>query len=405
MSVSLRCLVFVIVACASPLRVHGISLEDYVDPNSAWDEAFVTGQFAANNSEFNAERANQSQAQTDIDNGNVLPVGDFQSSYNLTLNANYRRVYSTLPLVWSFEASATGTVSRGEAQGARSTDNITSAAVGRYDNYRERDPNQFWFAGGEFRDDSPGDDPYTFVQAGLGYGRVINATALARAIRLVSVLQDYQLLTIYPSDVVLLHLAQTINREDEYRASLGEDGYREAWYDELEETLLGAGLIDGTGLGALGVIKIDEVLNRENINTREHGFVARLGVGYVVSDPGDDQGDVAANLNFRYAKPFGNRGQLIEDASYSRSLERSGEGTFRNQLVYTFEYSDVVDWVNNWSHVRQQGSRSDTLTSGFVYDVSNTLELDIALSLSRTDDDAVNGLKGRLTTSLRYRLR
>lgn len=401
----LRPIALLIVVANLPPAVDAITLEDYVDPNSAWAEAFVTGQFAANNRNFNAERANQSLPDAVIDSGATLPRSDYQTSYSLTLNANYRQVFSTLPLVWSLEANATGTVSRGETNGTGSSDNITSTAVGLYDNYRERNPNQFWFAGGEFRDETPDADPYAFVQAGVGYGRVINATALARAIRLVFVLQEYRLLTIYPSDVVLLYLAQTINREQEYRARLGDDGYREAWYDEIEETLLGAGLIDGSGLGALGVIKMDEVLLRENINTREHGFVARFGVGYLVSDPGGDEGEPAANLSFRYAKPFGNRAQLIEDASFSRSFEDGAETSFRNALSYTFEISDVVDWVNNWSHVRQQGNTSDTLTSGFVYDISNTLEINIDLSLSRSDEDVISGVKGRLTTALRYRLR
>ncbi|MEM7379333.1 MAG: hypothetical protein AAF460_17750 [Pseudomonadota bacterium] len=405
MPFDLRASVLSLSLLAVPLAGVGITLEDYVDPNSEWEEAFVVGQFAANNRNFNAELANQSQSQAAIDSGSVLPRSDFQSSYSLTINADYRRVFSTLPLVWSIEGNATGTLSRGTDNGAGSADNITSSAVGRYDSYRDRNPNQFWFAGGEFRDETPGADAFAFVQAGVGYGRVINATALARAIRMVSVLQEYRLLTIYPSDVVLLHLAQTINREAEYRARLGEDGFREAWYDDIEETLLGAGLIDGQGLGALGVIKIDEVLSRENINTREHGFVTRLGVGYLVSDPGGDEGDAAVNLNFRYAKPFGNRGQLIEDASFSRSLERGGQGSFRNQLSYTYEISDVVDWVNNWSHVRQQSDTSDTLTSGFIYDISNTFELDLSVSVSRSDEDAVSGVKGRLNTALRYRLR
>ncbi len=392
-------------ACLLTPALYAITFEDYVDPNSQWDEAYVTGQFAANNTAFNAEQANQSLTQAEIDAGASLAREDFQGSYDLTLNANYRRVFSTLPLVWSLEASATGSLSRGDERGARSTDNIASRAVGRYDNYRERYPNQFWFTGGEFRDDSPGNDPYAFVQGGIGFGRAINATALAKALRLVSVLQDYSLLTIYPSDVVLLHLAQTINREPEYRANFGDDGFREAWFDQIEETLIGAGLIGGTGLGALGVIKMDEVLIRENINTREHGLVARIGIGYVISDPAGNEGEPAINLNFRFAKPFGYRAQLIEDASFSRSLERSGTGTFRNQLIYTYEMSDVVDWVNNWSHIRQEGNRDDTLSSGFVYDISNTLEFDLALILSRSDEDAVSGVKGRLSTSLRYRLR
>ncbi|MEM6988044.1 MAG: hypothetical protein AAF499_16085 [Pseudomonadota bacterium] len=124
-----------------------------------------------------------------------------------------------------------------------------------------------------------------------------------------------------------------------------------------------------------------------------------------ISDPGGDEGDPAVNLSFRYAKPFGYRAQLIEDASFSRSLEEGAQTSFRNQLSYSYEVSDVIDWVNNWSHVRQQGNTSDTLTSGFIYDISNTFELDLALSLSRADEDVLSGFKGRLTTAIRYRLR
>lgn len=381
-----------------------ITLEDYVDPNSSYENAYALGSFVMQNEDYNREPLDDTQLQT------VEP----QTSYDLNLSAQYLHVYSSLPLAWTYSAEIagqmqqSGTRSVGSSESDSSTESVVAMAEGNYDRYLQSNPNVFGFGSGSIGYNSESDDPRVVIGGGVGYGRVINATSLAKALRVIEDFQRFALLTAYPSDVVMMEIAQIINKQEEFRSKYGDDDYRRAWYEAIETVLLGGGLINGDGLGALGVIKLDDVLNKELINPREHGWRAAAGASYIVSDYDGTEGDPGLTLSFRYAKPYGYKGQLIEDVQFQRTIGDDDSTSLVNELSYTYEVSDVVDWRNTWNLILEDGEENTTtneFTSTFGYEINNVLKFNIALNLIDSDRDNADGVRGRVTTGLEYRLR
>jgi len=382
---------------------QAIMLEDYVDPNSAYENAFANANFFMQNANYNREP---------FDDG-FLEENVIQSSYDLNLSANYRRVYSSLPLAWTYSAEIVGQMSRGGTRAVNSprssstNELIFGAAEATYDRYLQSNPNVFWFGDGRVDYSSEQDNAKAVIGGGLGYGRVINATALAKALRVMEDFQQFGLLTAYPSDVVMMEIAQIINKEDEYQSKYGAGDYRRAWYESIETVLMGGGLINGDGLGAMGVIKLDDVLNSELVNPREHGWRSAMGVSYVVQDFDGSRGDPGLSLRFQYAKPYGYRGQLIEDVTISRTLGEDVGTTVVNKLSYTYEVSDLVDWQNTWSLslIDSDDSTTNEFVSRFNYEVNNVLAFDLTMSFIDSDVDNADGVRAKVTTGLKYRLR
>lgn len=390
--------------CTAPL--HAITLEDYVDPNSAYEDAYALGSFSMQNKNYNT---NAFSAEGGDDNV-------YQTSYDLSLSANYRRVFNSLPLGWTYRAEMIGQMNQAAFRPAdtdrdsSNSESLFALVEGNVDRYLDRNPNVFWFGGGNLRYDSNYDDPAAEVRGGVGYGRVINATPLAKALRVMEDFQRFGLLTAYPSDVVMIEIAQIINKEEEYESKYGADEYRRVWYEAIETVLMGGGLINGDGLGALGVIKLDDILNEETISAREHGWRASAGVSYVIRSLNGDEGDPGLGISFRYAKPYGYKGQLIEDFNFSSPLDGEGDTTLDNKLSYTYEVSDVVDWQNTWRlHIVNADVSDDitsnSLTSSFIYEINNVLKFEFNVNLHDGDDDAVDGVRGSVTSGIRYRLR
>lgn len=397
------------VAALLSSSLQAITLEDYVDPNSAYEDAYALGSFSMENKNHNADIFGSQEGKDPDD----IPI--FQTSYNLRMSAKYRRVFNSLPLGWTYRAELVGEMEQtarreGGDKDSSSSESVFSIIEGNYDSYLESNPNVFWFGSGELKYDSKRDNPSSEVKVGVGYGRVINATPLAKALRVIEDFQYFGLLTVYPSDIVMMEIAQIINKEEEFESKYGVGEYRRVWYEAIETVLMGGGLINGDGLGARGVIKLDQVLNQENISPREHGWRAAAGLSYVIKDFGGTEGDPGLSLSFRYAKPDGYKGQLIEDVTLGRIIGGEGGTTLENALSYTYEVSDEVDWQNTWKLSLSRSGKSKnvtshSLTSTFIYEINNVLKFEVNLSLQDSDDDHVDGVRGSMNSGIRYRLR
>ena len=140
------------------------------------------------------------------------------------------------------------------------------------------------FGAGSYAHQDSAIDDNIGVTVGLGYGRVWNATALAKALRIQEALNGYGLLSSDMNDSDLLALAAIIAREDEYRSKGGPDEYKGAWYAGMEQAMDDAGVLPNGDLNALGTVKLDEILFDEPISARRHGWLVRGGAGFQSSD-------------------------------------------------------------------------------------------------------------------------
>lgn len=375
--------------------VNAIELTDYTEPVSAFDEAYID--FSAN-----ANSGNQDQ-----------------TSYNAFLDGFYNKRKSTQRQVWSFGVDGNADVSRGPNQDDGSVSDFGFGARANTDVYfsdtREK---LFYFGAGSFAHQDSAIDDNIGVTVGLGYGRVWNATPLAKALRLQEALNAYGLLSKDLSDEELLALASIIGREEEYRSKHGAAEFKGPWYADMEATLKDADVLTAGEMTALATVKLDDILFDEPISARRHGWLVRGGAGFQSSDfSGITDNDPKLLFQLEYAKPFGLRGQLIETASYEPIFGDSTVQKLSNRIAYSYEISDRIDWINSWELAFQQADDEDntrfttnTLTSSLAYHLTNKLDLGLTLAAVDTNDRPnLNTENDDVATSailgLRYRVK
>jgi len=382
---------------AVPLSTCAIELTDYTNPDSFFQQAFVTGQ-------FNMKSGNQDQTSF---NGNAL--GDYEINY------------STLPFVWGVIGDGRLEVNRGKEEDSSTEKSYDFFVRGAADKYI--DPNGLLLGYGAMElgyrkamGANSADDPFVKLGGGIGYGRVINATPLAEVLRFVEELNEYGLLNKGLSDNTYLELAAVVAKEEEYKSKHGLQDYKLYWIDDLEKVMQKAGILKNNTLGTVGVIKIQDVLINERISIRKHGWIAKGGVGYIASNYDGSDSDPSLDASFEYALPFSHEFQLIELARYSTILSGDITHHLSNRVSATYEVSDRIDWENVWDIdllLPTEDNANDLIThnlsSSFRYYISNLIDTNVTLSFTKVDDDISGNGNDDVDTTLffgiRYRLR
>lgn len=358
-----------ILSCAS--TSNAIELTDFMDPNTAYDEAFIDFSATANS-------GNQDQA-----------------SYSTFLDGFYNKRNSTERQVWGVAVDGNADASRGPNDGDESASDFGYSVRANTDVYFSRTREKlFYFGAGSFAHQDSAIDDNLGVTVGLGYGRVWNATPLAKVLRLQEALSGYALMSREMSDDELLALAAIIGREDEYRTEHGVDEYKGVWYTDIEAVMREAGVLKAGDLTALATVELDDILFNEPISARRHGWLVRGGAGFQSSDfSGITDNDPKLLFQLEYAKPYGLRGQLIETATYEPIFGDSTVQKVSNRLAYSYEISDRIDWINSWELAFQQADDDDksrfvtnTLTSSMAYHLTNKLDLGLTVAAVDTDD-------------------
>ncbi|NND92894.1 MAG: hypothetical protein HKN42_18705 [Granulosicoccus sp.] len=381
--------------CASPGLATAIELTDFTDPNTAFDEAYV---------DFNA---------------NVNSGNQDQTSYDALLTGFYNKRDSTDKRVVGLRVDGNLDASRGPNAADDSVDDFGFSVRANRDAYfSETREKLFYFISGDYAHQDSAIDDNLGVSGGIGYGRVWNATPLAKALRIQEALLSHGLFTADMSDDALLALAAVIGREEEYQAREGFDVYRGVWYADMERVIIDSGVLAGESLSALATVKLDEVLFDEPISARRHGWLVRAGAGVQSSDfAGLTDNDPKLTFQLEYAKPYGLKGQLIELASYEPIFGDNTLQQFNNRLSYSYEISDRIDWVNAWELSFQQADDADktrfttnTLSSSFLYHLTNQLDLGVTFAAVDSDDKpnlvaSNDELSTSANLSLRYRVK
>lgn len=394
------------------VSVNALTLEDYLVANSAYDEANLFGSFNA-----------------------TEPAGDDPNQrigYDYNLAADYQKTFSTLPRSWSYDVilDATGRRSTEKTNtvvddtGAPTTVDNPSvsdwgiSATGVIDTYFHQSayPKAFWFGKGQFesRDSQP--DDAVSATIGIGYGRVYDATPLAKVIRIVEELNSEGLLTGPIPDSIALETAEIIQRENEFKSKFGADEYRPDFYAAIEAALARSGSLRDGKVGALGAITMDDVLVDEPISVRKHGWVVRLGAGFQASDlSGIADNDPKLLVEWEYAKPYGYKGQFINSLTYEPVFGDNTIQVISNEMSYTHEVSDTIDWTNSWRMTFSDDDTTETTThvlnTRYAFDLGSSLDYFVGLNLTQSDTDPneANSIGDdpeiRLTSGFNYRLK
>jgi hypothetical protein len=379
-----------------PSYALSASLTDYVVPESFSRDLYLNGA-------FNFSDGNQPQ-----------------SSYNGFAAANFNSRYSSVPRVWSLKVDGLYEVEKGSAVGDESNDGYNLVAGTTLDNYLGK-TNFFGYGGLDFGyrknlGADSADDPFTQVQIGAGYGRVYDATPLAQAFRIVDDLIEYGVIDRKLSDEAYLKLAQIIDKEEEYQSKYSLSEYRKYWYDDMAKVLMEDTGMSDAQLSTLGVVRIQEILDEERFSTRNHGWLVRGGVGYIISNyvSGTDE-DPTLNAAFEYYLPVSYKLQFNELFQYTTILNDDPTHHISNTLSLTYELSNKIDWEN--SHILTltlptesglEDQTSNAFSSGFYYYLTNSVSASATFTLTHlednVDDNGNDDVETKIFIGIRYRL-
>lgn len=361
---------------ALPMSASAIELTDYMDPDLFYQDAELLAMFTMRD-------GNQDQ-----------------TSYNGSAEVFYDMEYSTLPFKWQVFVEGNADFDRGANEDDDSNENYWMEGWTEAKKYINEIDGPFYFgrfdAGYRSLEGNNDDDPYAEVTAGAGYGRVITATPLMEAVRVVEDLQEYGIITGAISDAAYLKLADVIAKEQEYKSKYSLREYEKYWYEDMEKVLRDEGVLTNDTLGAMGVIRIQDILTDEGVLQRKHGWEAKLGIGYLISDYSGNDSDPVLRGSFEYAKPYGFKWQLIEQFSYATILEDWEFGdtdhNINNRVSLTYEMTEMIDWINVWdldiilpSDSDEDESYRNALWTELRYYLTNTVDLVTRLQFDHFD--------------------
>lgn len=370
---SLTYLVSSLLVGMATTAVADVTLYDYEQPSSAYQDAYVSGR-------LNVNSGNQDQ-----------------TSHDLSVDMDYERVFSSPDRDISVDANLQGTSKRGGNAGDDTVENYLGSAATSFNKYFQ--PNSrgaFWYGDGEIGVKKGADDPRVKAGVGFGYGRVVNVTPMAQAIRLVEALREKQRLNGDLTKAEYNQLAQVIAKESEYSAKYGSADYEQYWVSDMEAILKASGKTNGE-LGAAGILKAHDVLINERISTRKYGWLAKAGVSEVLKDYDGNNAKPALDIAGEYHRPLSNRTQFSNEASASAILQNDDNSyTAKNTMSLTHEVSDRIDWINSWSvdfdhnDEADQDTTTNAASSTYRYYLSNKLAFDTVVALSKVDDEVDN---------------
>lgn len=369
------------------------AITDYQEATSAYEDAYFTGNF-------------------NLDSGN-----QDQTSYDLDLEADYERVFSSPDRNIKIDAIGNLERTRAGTAGADSQSYWNANSAITMDKYFVPGSSAgFWYGKGELGIQKDQVDPRTAATIGLGYGRVVNVTPMARSIRVIQELRKRGNLTADPANAVYQAVANVIAKESEYRSKHGGADYEQYWVEDIENALKASGVVKGGGdLGARAILKSYDVLVNERISTRKSGWLVRAGAGAVLSDFDGSNGKPVIEVGGEYHKPLSNQTQFSEEALARATYDDGDNGySFNNSMSLTHELTDRVDWENRWTLAHNTSdvtndTTSNTVSSTFRYYLTNQLDFNTTAKITDFEDNIDNNgnddLDKSLNMGITYRLK
>ena len=317
---------------------------------------------------------------------NYAALGDSTISDVGTIGAVYRHFYSSLPFSWRVDVSGSGTKLDDETTHSIELDS-------QVNKYFSDESNFFGYASlsaahvdGYKQIDSEG-------SVGVGYGRYIAATAFYKAIRIDQFLVQEGILTGHLSRETLIELGNIIEREDEFENEYGAR-YEPYWYEEMERVILASGRVDGDSIGAMGILRMDEVLFEEVIHDRYYGWDVRVGVGHEITtfDESDPEGSTEARFSFAY--PIALKSQLNHRTRYTTPFEDMGAAYEVTSVTdYVYELTNRIDFTTSYQLQYDKPGEdidavdSHTIGTGFIFYIENQVNIAVRGQFSKVADE------------------
>lgn len=320
------------------------------------------------------------------------------------------RFYNSLPFAYDLTFNGVGTTTRTSSDKQHNAYNFV--ANGGVRKYFSPEGDLFYSLDSRITGNNDYDQPAVEATPGVGYGRFIAVTTLAQAVRIEAFLRQENVITGPLPKQTLIDVAQVIERQSEFETDYG-DRYKVHWFQAIESAIAKSGLFAQEGLGAVGTLRVDEVLFQEHVNPRYVGWDARAGVRVELVNPYDGVGrqDPGLSLRARYSMPLGWVSQVDADVQYTSPFTGDFGGnvfTLTGTLNYLYELSNRIDFTasNIVTTVRSDPNAkvglTEQLRSGFIFFVENQINLNLTGQMAKErGQDITQGVN----LALEYRLR
>lgn len=223
--------------------------------------------------------------------------------------------------------------------------------------------------------------PEVNLFAGLGYGRQVNATPLAKAIGVDQELRKSGVTKQYLPKTTMLNISRIIDKESEYKAKYKQT-YKAKMIEDIQNEITASGVADATRMNSLGYFRIDNVLfenyegsiNYSFTNPRYYGGDISLGIGYqaLTRNPAIDIPDPSLESIGRYGYPIGLNQQLYAGydmrTPFDSTFGKVWEGNAR--LDYWFNMTNRIRFFTNYTLNLVRDTRTvngNLLSSDFSY--------------------------------------
>ena len=325
--------------------------------------------------------------------GNMRMGGDKNGNTRMfRLNCRWENYYNSLPFAWSINAA-------GDAQASKYSRRLTrnyryyalQSSFHRY--FREQGRA---FGGAQLQASWGNDYEHVdlWVGASAGLGRYVEATALAKALRIEEFLLKEKILTDHLAKETMLQLASIIDRAKEYKSRYGPT-YVVRWYADMDSVLVSSGLVPTGTVGAVGNMRMREVVEREPVRSRAHGWKVEVGEGTYVSQA--DKAGFAGTWPFlsgTFTRPIGLATQFTAQGRIAGPLDHELNERFAitGGLSFSYELSNLIDFLltesytnthdnsTNWPYDREI-ARQNNLTFAFVFYLENKFNFQSQINL------------------------
>ncbi|MBI2417445.1 MAG: hypothetical protein HYV28_05985 [Ignavibacteriales bacterium] len=312
-------------------------------------------------------------------NWNFSQTGDSVLSNNAGGSLLYKRFYSSQPLAWFITVDATGGKNFNNY-------NHNFKSVGRFRKYVWDEKDWFGDATLTMQHTNSFKQVASDFVVGFGYGRYINATPLAKAVRIEDhLLRDGVLYGNMPKENMIA-IANIIQKEDEYKA-LYSSVYENAWLRDIEYEIQKSDSVKDENIGSLGVLRMRQVLFgiNERVNERYYGWDVTMGFLFRMTTFDKSQvGAPSLSLRSQYSVPLGWSSQFNWTADVSTPMDSGFAKEAQGHVAadFIFELSNRINLVSGYrltalNKINTSINLIHNLDFSFWYYVENNVYLTI----------------------------
>lgn len=320
---------------------------------------------------------------------NWSQAGELVTSNSANFTLLYRTFFSSLPLAWFVNVDANGGKSFQDYN-----HNVKFDISFR--KYVWQDLDWFGFTRVIIQHANSYQQVASDLSEGIGFGRYINATALAKAVRIEGhLLKDEIINENFPKSIMIA-IANIIERENEYKVIYG-GVYEKYWFDDIEREMQKSEILKDEGVGSLGFLRMRQVLFNinEKVNEKYYGWDISSGILFPLTSYDKSQvGNPNLTISGRYSFPINWEMQINSTVEVFTPMDKTAfkQVQIRSGADFIYELSNRVNFVSGYRFgyikpVQVSSITEHALNASFWYYIENNIYFTINISYSKQGSD------------------